>query len=211
MSQKMLGKFSIKESLLNQYSGNIQESSFTKKSKYTPLRRFIDSLGYQWELLTPKQRDWWARTKRYKMFKKFWKVKKLVDKANADESLVLSNIDFFMENMEFNDEDEILDHELESFTELLEYLNRQLVATRKHQFGRRGHYLTKPQKKYLIRQKTLSTVNKGGIVSTGEGDVQYGGRGVKGGKALGQNRLMFKTPYRTKDGKIKYKRHTERL
>lgn len=202
----------LKEKLLSSYFDNdISESVNTKKSKYTPLRRFVDFIGLDWKNLSPEQMEKWARTKRFKNFRKMRKIKRISVEADVNESIIYENYDLFMREFIESDSDDIIsDLEVISFFAIIESLQKRVIAKKAHQFGARGHYKSAAQKAAETRKTVLSAINKGSTISSGEGDVQFGGRGRKGQKALGQGKVAIRTPYRTKSGIYKLHRTTLR-
>ena len=57
-----------------------------------------------------------------------------------------------------------------------------------------------------MRHRILKTINTGGMVTSGEGDILFRGTGKKARKPLGAGKMMFMTRVPSKSGGMKYHR-----
>lgn len=190
----------LKEKLLSKY---FISEEISEESKLTPLRKFVDSIGLDWTKMNRKQMTRWSNTKRYKDYFALMKIKKLADASNIKESFVFDNYQFFISNfaLDIQKETEITKEEAISFIQIMEAISPPKVKFYKG--GKRGHYKSLEQRKQTLKNRVLSTVNTGGVVSSGEGQILFAGTGKRGKhakKTLGANRILLKTKVRTPTG-----------
>jgi len=182
---------SLKEKILSSYF----KDEYLFEARLTPLRRFITSIGLDYTHLTRKQLYKWARSKRYQMFKKLLKIKRIADEANVDELLIYNNIELFLKEFYLDDSTDnlITEEEVVSFISLMEKIKQiDFMAKKAHQFGKRGSYKSKAERQEVMRNRTLQTINTGGMVTSGESNILYGVTAKKRrARALGTGKMMF--------------------
>lgn len=190
----------LKEKLLSEYLNY----DFVFEDKSTPLRRFVDSIGLDHTKMNRKQMDKWARTKRYKEFFGLMKIKRIADEANIKESVIFYNLDLFLSNFEPNlsEETTITEEETLNFLKILEVAMTPPPVKLYSKTGKRGKYKSLSQRKSILKQHILNTVNKGGSVSLG-GGILFAGTGKHSKhakKALTKGRVLLKKRVRTPIG-----------
>lgn len=182
--------------------------------KLTPLRRFILSIGLDFNKLTNKQMRKWSSTKRYKTYLKLYKLKKLADFTNKEKE-VNENLEFFFENFICQDEEIINENDTLSFLQVLEAYRLKVPAPKiyKLKVGGRGKYKSLQQRKSNLQQNVISAVQSGAIVSDAPGTSIYSGlykHSKHGTKALGQNKVVIKRKITTPTS-IRYHRKVNHL
>jgi len=208
---------SLKHKLLKKY---FAEEFIIEYERLTPLRRFIYSLGLDYKDLSRKKIYKWARTKQYKDFFKLYKIKKIVDKANVDESFVYENLEYIMDNFIPSEDQHITEFDVDNFKTILEivysrsnYPKTGYEPVIKHSYNRhhmRGRYRTAQQRQAIVKQNVLHTVNTGGTVSRGESDIQFKS-GKKQQLASGQNKVILRKRIPSRTGGLRYHRKTIRV
>ena len=205
----------FKEKLIRSY---MKESMFFEyttqelKAKQTPLRNFIRSIGLDHKDLTRKQMLKWANTKRYKDFKKLAKIKRMADEANVQETVILENFWLFIENFDLDDNDEIIsEKEALNFIYILEAIPK--IKIYRYHSAKRGPYKSAAEREKARKELQTAAVNRGGIVSGGEGDIIFKGGKKHYHRALGANKLMIRSFAGTskKTGAPKYRRKTYKV
>lgn len=201
---------SLKEKLLQSYYNSylLEYTVREQRGKSTALRQFLASIGLDYRDLTRKQIYRWADTKRYNDFKKGLKIKRIADEANVEESFILENYKFFIENFVDNgSEEEIDSEEVLSFLSILEAAKIKTYA-QKH-IGGRGHYSSKQEREARMKNDIIDAVNSGAIIDRGEGDPLFAS-GQRAFKSLGSNKVMIKRKRPSKSG-LKFHRKTYKV
>jgi hypothetical protein len=206
---------------LNETYFNDELNEATKK--LTPLRRFVLSIGLDFNKLTNKQMRKWSSTKRYKTYLKLYKLKKLADFTNKQKE-VTENLEFFFENFICQDEEIINENDALSFLQVLEAYRLKVPTPRiykLHVGGRGGnkdltrpyHYKKLAQRKQELQQNVIKAVQSGAIVSDAPGTSIYSGlykHSKHGTKSLGQNKVVIKRKISTPNS-IRYHRKVNHL
>ncbi len=202
--------YSLKEKLLLNY---IENDYIEEEQRYTPLRRFVDSLGLDHTKLTRKQMRKWSSTKRYKNFLALRKIKRIADEANVKENVISTNQYHFISGFYSEDiySDIISEEEVISFLAALDNLNEgRIKISRPRSLSLkprrpRGKYKSLAQRKSAVQSAATQIINKGGTVSYGASGPLYAGKSkhtIHSTKALGANQLALrsKRPYSSKYG-----------
>lgn len=201
---------SLKEKLLQSYYNDylLEYTIKQQRGKATALRQFIASIGLDYRDLTRKQIDRWADTKRYKDFKKGLKIKRIADEANVEESFIVENYNFFIENFVDNGREEEIDsEEVLSFLSILEAAKIKTYSQR--HIGKKRSYRTKQEREADLKSQIIGAVNTGAIIDRGEGDPMFAS-GKRAFKSLGSGKVMIKRKSSSKSG-LKFHRKTYKV
>lgn len=182
--------------------------------KLTPLRRFVLSIGLDFNKLSNKQMRKWSSTKRYKSFLKMYKLKKIADYANKEKE-VNEDLSFFYDNFECSDEEIITESDALSFLSVMEAYRLKVPKPKIYRLhvGGRGKYKSLEKRKTSLQQNVIHAVQSGGIVSDVPGSSIYSGlykHSKHGTRALGQNKVIIKRKVTTPTS-IRYHRKVAHL
>ena len=182
--------------------------------KLTPLRRFVLSIGLDFNKLSNKQMRKWSSTKRYKSFLKMYKLKKIADYTNKEKE-VNEDLSFFYDNFECSDEEIITESDALSFLSVMEAYRLKVPKPKiyKLNVGGRGKYKSLEKRKTSLQQNVIHAVQSGGIVSDAPGSSIYSGlykHSKHGTRALGQNKVIIKRKVTTPTS-IRYHRKVAHL
>ena len=189
----------LKQKLIEKYLLKQHTESYLQEARATPLRKFIASIGLDYTKLNPKQMRKWAMSKRYKDYKAMGKIKRIAAEANVQETIILENYNFFLSNFYIDEQNdyEITKEEVISFIKIFEAIPK--IKIFRYKSAKRGPYKNKMERMANLKQVALNAINRGGIISSGEGDVIYK-KAKKVRTALGSDKMMIRQKFITKSG-----------